>query len=122
MTFEEMQWRDYRAMLQTRHQTATMLGMPGMEPWPPDKAARLMAIMQVFGNNEHFTHSPKFLEDCKYIQELYHIEGGETPDAEFVQCYPKWERLYDAVKKDDDPVFVEAQAWIKMMYGFKISV
>lgn len=122
MTIEEMEMRDYRAMLQTRHQAATMLGMPGMEPWPPDKAARLMAILQVFGNNEGFTLSPKFKVDHNYIQDLYGIRGGETPDPDFIHAYPAWERRYEAVNDDKDPLFRDAAAWIKKMYNFPLYV
>lgn len=119
---EEMQWCDYRAMLQTRHQTATMLGMIGMEPWPPHKAARLMAIVQVFGNNEGFTLSPKFKIDREYIQQLYHIDGGEVPDADFAAHLRYWVRQYELVGGPNDRVFIDAKEWIKKMYNFQLYV
>lgn len=117
----ETQMRDYRAMLHTRHQAA-LLGMPAMEPWPPDKAARLMAIVQVFGNNEGFTLSPKFNIDRRYIQEQYGIDGGETPDVTFAQCLRKWVARYEAVKDEHDILFYEANLWIQKMYNFKLIV
>lgn len=119
---EEMQWRDYRAMLQTRHQAATMLGMTGMEPWPPHKAARLMAIVQVFGNNEGFTLSPKFKADRDYIQELYHINGGEVPDQSFAKNLQRWVSVYQPLKDKDDYHFLTAARWIKQMYNFQLYV
>lgn len=115
----ETQMRDYRAMLTTRHQAA-LLGMPGMEPWPPDKAARLMAIVQVFGNNEGFTLSPKFNIDRRYIQELYGIDGGQTPDPTFAQHLRKWVARYEAVQTDNELIFYEARQWLERMYNFKI--
>ena len=122
METEEMQWRDYRAMLQTRHQAATMLGMGGMEPWSPDKAARLMAIVQVFGNNEGFTLSPKFKIDRAYIQQLYHIDGGEVPAPVFAEHLRYWVRQYELVGAPNDRVFIDAKEWIKQMYNFQLYV
>lgn len=122
MEIESMQMHDYRAMLTTRHQAATMLGMTGMEPWPPHKAARLMAIVQVFGNNEGFTLSPKFKADRDYIQELYHINGGEVPDPEFAACLREWVERYEQVKEDTELRFADAAKWIKQMYNFQIYV
>lgn len=113
--------RDYLAMLTTRHQAA-MLGFPGMEPWPADKAARLMAILECFGNNEGFSLSPKFKIDCKYIQELYRVDGGETPDADFIRHYQHWQSVYEKITSAEDPTFEEAAAWIKQMYNFKLYV
>lgn len=121
MQLPETLMRDYRAMLATRHQAA-QLGMPSMEPWPPDKAARLMAIVQVFGNNEGFTLSTKFNIDRQYIQQLYHIEGGEVPDAEFAERLREWLSIYTLVKTRDEPVFQSAERWIKQMYNFQLYV
>ena len=111
-------YEDYRAMLYTRHQAAQM-GMPGMEPWPAKKAAKLMAILQVFGNNEGFTLSPKFIEDKNYIQDIYHINGCETPDPTFAKHLSEWVEIYDnATKTSRD--FNDASVWIKQMYNFKL--
>lgn len=110
---------DYLAMLRTRHQAA-QLGMPGMEPWPVDRAARLMAIVQVFGNNEGFTLSNKFNADRQYIQEIYHIEGGAVPDPAFADALRRWVTLYEGVHDSTDPYFKLAAQWIGEMYGFKL--
>lgn len=119
MTIDEMQMRDYRAMLQTRHQTA-QLGFRAMEPWNPDKAARLMAIVQVWGNNENFTLSPKFNVDREYIQEIYGISGGKVPDQVFSTHLRKWVSRYEDVKSENSLYFKEAHDWIMKMYGFKL--
>lgn len=117
---EDMQWRDYRAMLQTRHQAATELGMKGFDPWPPHKAARLMAIVQVFGNNEGFTLSPKFKIDREYIQDLYRIKGGAVPDPVFAEHLRYWVHQYECVGGENDRVFIDARDWIMQMYNFKL--
>lgn len=50
-------------------------------------AAKLMAILLHYGNNETFTHSAKFLTDCLYIMRRFHIEAGETPDEKFMRVF-----------------------------------
>lgn len=46
-----------------------------------DTAARLMAIVYVHGgSSEVFTYSEGLNADMRYIQEKYHISGGEVPD------------------------------------------
>lgn len=112
----------YRQMLNTRHFAAASLGMKGMEPWPPRKAARLMAIVQVFGNNEAFTLSPKFTADREYIQQLYGIGGGCVPDEDFAENLRYYVAMYEAVKTEDDTNFIDANRWIQTMYNFKIMV
>lgn len=46
--------------------------------------AQLMAILMHFGNNEAFVLSPHFRADCDYIQKRFLINGGETPDPDFI--------------------------------------
>lgn len=55
----------------------------GLDIVPLDTAARVMAILCVWGNNENFVYSPKFNAEREYIQKRYHLEGGESPDIEF---------------------------------------
>ena len=50
-------------------------------------SARLMAILMHYGNNEALVLSPNFRADCEYIQKRYHIEGGESPDKEFLEAF-----------------------------------
>ena len=55
-----------------------------------DTAAKIMAVLYVYGNNEAMVLNYHFVADCEYIQRRFHIQGGETPDAEFVAKYNKW--------------------------------
>lgn len=113
------QTKDYKAMLRTRHQSAQM-GFRAMEPWPADNAARLMSIVQVWGNNEGFTLSGKFQIDREYIQELYGLSGGEIPERSFSTALRKWVQRYEDVKSENSLYFKEAHDWIMKMYGFKL--
>lgn len=111
---------DYRAMLQTRHSASALLGISSMEPWPRGDAARLMAIVQVWGNNEGFTLSPKFNADREYIQTLYGLRGGGEPDPVFAHHLKIWARAFEAVQSDKDMDFQLAHGWIRTMYGFEL--
>lgn len=98
--------------------TGRMVGMNIIPKW---KCAMLMAIVYVFGNNEGFTLSPKFQCDRLFIQETYHIEGGETPDdLEFIEMLKDYVAKYEAVKDKEDPVFMEAAKLIDERYNFKL--
>lgn len=98
--------------------TARSVGMSIIPKW---KCAMLMAIVYVFGNNEGFTMSPKFKCDRIYIQETYHINGGETPaDSEFLGMLKEFIESFEAVKDSSDPLFVDAAKLIQDRYNFKL--
>ena len=73
------------------------LGIPSLTTCT---SAKIMAILMHYGNNEAFVLSPHFMADAEYIQQRFHIEGGESPDAEFAEYL----KGYDAeLKKCDNP-------------------
>lgn len=92
----------------------------GMAIIPIGKCALLMAIVCVWGNNEGFTMSPKFQCDRIYIQETYHIDGGEVPDGEFSQLIKYFVAKCEAVKDDSDEFFKECAKMISERYGIKL--
>lgn len=103
----------YMATLRTAHAV-------GMEVIPMWKAAWLMAIVTVFGNNEGFTLSPKFHCDMEYIQETYHIQGAEHPDDAFVAELREYMAKCEAVKDDKDPFFQSCASMIRTRYNFPL--
>ncbi len=57
-----------------------------------DTAAKILAIVGLQGGDERIVLSPKCQCDLKYIQERFHIQGGETPDivvARLMKRYTK---------------------------------
>ena len=92
--------------------TARNCGLPVMSM---SLCAQLMAILLVWGNNEGFTLSPKFKCDCEYIQETYHVNGGEVYDKDFATELQKWAGQYEA-----GIGFVEASELIMKRYNFKL--
>lgn len=111
---KEMYRKDYLATLRTYHQV-------GFEIIPKWKAAWLMAIVTVWGNNEGFTLSPKFQVEREFIQEIYHINGGEVPDdEEFNAELRDYVRKAEAVTSGKDPFFRASADLIAERYNFKL--
>lgn len=48
-----------------------------------DMAARLMAVLHEYGNNEGFTYNRKFLADMEYIQNRFGLREMCTPEPKF---------------------------------------
>ena len=57
----------------------------GIESISAQKAAKIMAVLMMFGNNEAMVMNRHFTADCEYIQKRFHIGGGEVSDAIFAE-------------------------------------
>jgi len=55
----------------------------GIESISAQKAAKIMAVLMLLGNNEAMVMNRHFTADCEYIQKRFHLQGGEVPDATF---------------------------------------
>lgn len=49
-----------------------------------DTAAKILAVVYIYGNNEAMVYCMKFTAEINHIKQMYHIDGGETPDAEII--------------------------------------
>lgn len=78
--------------------------------------ARIMAILYHYGNNEAMVLSPHFRADCEYVQKKYHLQGGETPDLDFVEEYAE----VNALLEDCDKPPQWATDLMKSMYDIEI--
>ena len=58
------------------------VGIPSISA---QKSAKIMAVLMVFGNNEAMVMNQHFVADVLYIQEKFHLRGGETPDGLFAE-------------------------------------
>lgn len=98
--------------------TARGVGMSIIPKW---KCAMLMGIVYVFGNNENFVMSKKFLAGVEFIKETYHIGGGETPtDLEFNRMLREYVEAFEAIKSKEEPLFKECKELIKDRYNFDL--
>lgn len=101
-------------------QTALSAGLPIIST---DTAAKVLAITYVYGgNNELFIASPKLKADLKYIQDRFHINGGEAPSVEIVpliqQYVHEFQTYLKGKHKEDFPDW--ADKLMKDRYGIKL--
>ena len=94
----------------------------GIDIVPVATAAKVMAILYMWGNNENFTCSPKFNVEREYIQKRYHLDGGETPDPLFVVAFKYYASYLEnyAAEHKEDRVPKWAKELIEERYGFKL--
>lgn len=92
----------------------------GLEIVPIDVAARVMAFVGLQGGDERTVMCPRLRCELQHIQELYHIQGGEVPDKDFViliQEYTKELQDYTNEHGGDWPSWL--YELIQERYGFK---
>ena len=89
-----------------------------------DTSAKIMAIVYVHGGGEEeMVLNQKFVNDVKYIQRRFRIEGGEVPDETFVltmQHYTK--ELEQYAKEHNTPSAIPdwAHRLMRDRYGMKL--
>jgi stalled ribosome rescue protein Dom34 len=64
----------------------------GINSISPQKSAKIMAVLMHLGNNEAMVMNQHFIADVYYIQQRYKLQGGEVPDAEFVEYFKESEQ------------------------------
>lgn len=97
-----------------------------------DTAARILAVTYVHGNNEALVYNDKYLQDIYHIQQVYHVEGGESPDGELVELIKHYVSELEQYRDEHDNDLNESGAvfknkapdWahelFKEMYGIKL--
>lgn len=94
----------------------------GLDIVPFDTAARVMAILYSWGNNEGFTMSNRFKCERVFIQKKYGLNGGEIPDKEFVIAVREYINELEQYENEhpDDRTPKWAKDLIQDRYGFKL--
>ena len=97
-----------------------------------DTAARILAVTYVHGNNEALVYNDKYLQDIHHIEKMYHVEDGESPDADLVMLIKQYVNELEQYRDehDNDPnesgaVFQnKAPEWARKLvmekYGIKL--
>lgn len=67
-----------------------------------DTAARILAVTYVHGNNEAMVYNEKFLQEIAHIKQMYHVDGGETPDAELVKLIKQYVKELEDYRDQHD--------------------
>ena len=82
-----------------------------------DTAAKVLSVLYVFGGeHEEMTLNVKFTQEVKYIQQRFHIEGGEIPDKKFVLAFQHYTKELE--KHNNPPEW--AINLYKDRYGIKL--
>lgn len=91
----------------------------GLEIVPKDTGARVMAFVGLQGGDERTVVCPRLRCELQHLQELYHLQGGEVPDADFVRL------VQDYTQELEDYTSAHSGAWpewlnalIRERYGF----
>ena len=87
---------------------------------PMDIGARVMAWVGLQGGDERVSLSPRLKCELEHLQELYHIQGGEVPDKDFVLLIQEYTKELKSYTDEHDG---EWPAWLNSLieerYGFK---
>ena len=78
-----------------------------------DTAARVLAVTYVHGNNEALVYNNKYLQDIYHIQQMYHVEGGESPDGELVELIKRYVKELEQYRDEHDNDLNESGAAFK---------
>lgn len=88
------------------------VGLPGIGI---DTAARLMAILYEYGNNEGFTYNQRFLADMDYIQQRFSLYGTGVVDHSFhvsLRAYIKELQDFYEQHKDGEKITDRVPEWV----------
>lgn len=92
----------------------------GLHIVPMDVGARVMAFVGLQGGDERMVVCPRLRCELEHLQKVYRIEGGETPDVDFIHLVREYTR---ELMEYTDAHGGEWPAWldelIQERYGFK---
>lgn len=89
-------------LYQQWNETCRQAGIPALST---DTAARLMAVLYEYGNNEGFTYNQRFLADMEYIKKRFGLHEMGIIEPKFhasLKGYIKELQEYQDVHKNDD--------------------
>ena len=89
------------------------VGIPAIST---DTSARVLATVHSLGNNEQMALCPQLRADLEYIQKVFGIDGGETPDSRIIGPLKRYIREIE--ESEDCPKW--AEKLFKDRYGIKI--
>lgn len=98
--------------------------MTGIPLISMDTAARLMAIIHTYGNNEALVYSPNLRADVRYTQQKYGIDGGQTPNMDFVRLFQQYARELEKYEEkensdEENPKPKWVMEFVYKRYGIK---
>ena len=86
-----------------------------------DVCAIICAMLLVWGNHEMFTHHHRLVCELRYAQKRFHVEGGESPDAEFAAVLQYYVAQLQLVQNREQRVPDHIDQMFQERYGFRFN-
>lgn len=83
------------------YESALQVGLPIVSR---DTCAIICAMLLVWGNHEMFTHHHRLVCELRYAQKRFHVEGGESPDADFAAILRSYVSQLKLMQQREDRV------------------
>jgi hypothetical protein len=109
--FDNPQYRERWAM----YESALSAGLPIVSR---DVCAIICAMLLVWGNDERFTHHHRLVCELQYAQKRFHVEGSESPDADFAALLRSYVGQLEIMQQREYRVPDHIDALFQERYGF----
>ena len=86
-----------------------------------ETCAIICAMLLVWGNCEEFTHNHRLVCELQYAQQRFHIEGSESPDADFARLLQSYVSQLELMQQREDRVPDHIDALFQERYGFHFN-
>ena len=97
------------------YQSALDAGLPIVSR---ETCAIICAMLLVWGNDERFTHHHRLVCELHYAQRRFHVEGSESPDADFTALLQSYVGQLELMQQREDRVPDHIDALFQERYGF----
>ena len=112
--FDNPQYKERWAM----YQSALDAGIPIVST---ETCAIICAMLLVWGNTEEFTHNHRLVCELQYAQRRFHIEGSESPDAEFAALLQSYVSQLELMQQRENRVPDHIDAMFQERYGYHFN-
>ena len=86
-----------------------------------ETCAIICAMLLVWGNDERFTHHHRLVCELRYAQKRFHVEGGESPDADFTRLLQSYVSQLELMQQRENRVPDHIDALFQERYGFHFN-
>lgn len=86
-----------------------------------ETCAIICAMLLVWGNHEMFTHNHRLVCELRYAQKWFHVDGGESPDAEFTAILQGYVSQLQLVQDRENRVPDYIDNLFQERYGFHFN-
>lgn len=83
--------------------------------------AIICAMLVVWGNYEMFTHHHRLVCELRYAQKRFHVNGGESPDADFAALLQSYVIQLQLMQDRENRVPDHIDDLFQKRYGFRFN-